>query len=142
MPHLSLAQANPPPAFAADADLEQLLAGAPRDAVGNVLVTEPDELIAALLLQREWPWQDALLSRLAAPRRARVLQAMHWAGGHTRRRAPRALDAALRGGAARRVARHRAIGGGVSGQAPSGVAASLRRWAVRAAARLSRRSAR
>lgn len=142
MPDPSLVQADPPPAVTADADVEQLLAGAPRDAVGCVLVTEPDELIAALLLQREWPWQDALLSRLAAPRRVRVLQAMHWAGGHTRRRPPRALDAALLDGAARRIARHRAIGGGASGQAPSGVAASLRRWAVRTAARLPWRSAR
>ena len=116
--------------------VEQLLAGAPRDTIGCVLLGEPDELIAALLLQREWPWQESLLSRLAAPRRVRVLQAMHWAGGHTRRRRRRALDAALLDGAARRVARHRAIGGGVSGQAPSGVAASLRRWAVRTAARL------
>lgn len=122
--------------------VEQLLAGAPRDAIGCVLLSEPDDLIVALLLQREWPWQDALLSRLAAPRRARVLQAMHWAGGHTRRRPRRALDAALLDSAARRVARHRAIGGGASGQAPSGVAASLRRWAVRTAARLPWRVAR
>jgi hypothetical protein len=125
-----------------DTDVEQLLAGAPRDAIGCVLLSEPDELIAALLLQREWPWQEALLSRLAAPRRTRVLQAMHWAGGHTRRRPRRPLDAALIDGTARRVLRHRAIGGGASGQAPSGMAVSLRRWAVRTAARLPWRAVR
>jgi hypothetical protein len=113
-------------ACVSDVDLEQLLAGAPRERVGGVLVTEPDELIAA--------W-------LAAPRRTRVLQVMHWAGGHTRLRMSRA-HAAWRDGPARPGRRHRAIGGGASGQAPSGVSASLRRWAMRTAARLAGRSSR
>lgn len=122
---------------------ERLLFAAPRRDITHLLVPEPDELIAALLLQQEWPWQDTLLSHLAAPRRARVLQAMHWAGGHTRRRRRRAVDTALVDTAARRLTRRlagaRAGGGGPSGQAPSGVSLSLRRWAVRTAARLAGR---
>lgn len=55
-----------------DAPLDTRLRYASCDQILQVLVTEPDQLIALVLKIEPWPWRDELLERLGVERRGRV----------------------------------------------------------------------